>query len=365
MQTSPARVAEVCWRIGPSWSRVRALLARRTELGLALASPSSSCWRADCLSRRRSWDLHRGGLGGADGRPTNGGRSRMTDLRPILCRRRQAVAHDGRCRAGARRRARRVRLRGACQPHGRGPVRLAAARRPHRLHEPGSRAAGRGRPGARLRRQTRAVELHERVPVERRLLATRRPSRSTAIGRRWPGAADLVPRSERAGPARAHARGFRRQRQPRAAHPARLAAGASSRRCRARPRTTPQARERFLKVMGEQAERMTRLIDDLLSLSRVEMREHLPPAERVDLNDAVAHVIQSLQPIAGQTGTTHRVPPAGGAGHRSRRQRRDRAGVPEPGAERHQVRQARRAHRGCASRASRPAAAARPASSSR
>jgi two-component system phosphate regulon sensor histidine kinase PhoR len=56
--------------------------------------------------------------------------------------------------------------------------------------------------------------------------------------------------------------------------------------------------------MGEQAERMTRLIDDLLSLSRVEMREHLPPAERVDLNDAVAHVIQSLQPIAGQTGTT-------------------------------------------------------------
>ena len=65
-----------------------------------------------------------------------------------------------------------------------------------------------------------------------------------------------------------------------------------------------QARERFLKVMGEQAERMTRLIDDLLSLSRVEMREHLPPAERVDLNDAVAHVIQSLQPIAGQAGTT-------------------------------------------------------------
>ena len=65
-----------------------------------------------------------------------------------------------------------------------------------------------------------------------------------------------------------------------------------------------QARERFLKVMGEQAERMTRLVDDLLSLSRVEMREHLPPAERVDLNDAVAHVIQSLQPIAGQAGTT-------------------------------------------------------------
>ncbi len=34
------------------------------------------------------------------------------------------------------------------------------------------------------------------------------------------------------------------------------------------------------------------------------MREHLTPAERVDLNEAVAHVIQSLQPIAGQAGTT-------------------------------------------------------------
>jgi two-component system, OmpR family, phosphate regulon sensor histidine kinase PhoR len=71
------------------------------------------------------------------------------------------------------------------------------------------------------------------------------------------------------------------------------------------------ARERFLKTMSEQAERMTRLVDDLLSLSRVEMREHLPPGERVDLNEAVSHVIQSLQPIAGEAGTTiafHRLP---------------------------------------------------------
>ena len=34
------------------------------------------------------------------------------------------------------------------------------------------------------------------------------------------------------------------------------------------------------------------------------MREHLTLAERVDLNEAVAHVIQSLQPIAAQAGTT-------------------------------------------------------------
>jgi two-component system phosphate regulon sensor histidine kinase PhoR len=56
--------------------------------------------------------------------------------------------------------------------------------------------------------------------------------------------------------------------------------------------------------MSEQAERMSRLVDDLLSLSRVEMREHLPPAQDVDLNDAVSHVIQTLQPLAAGTATT-------------------------------------------------------------
>jgi two-component system, OmpR family, phosphate regulon sensor histidine kinase PhoR len=65
-----------------------------------------------------------------------------------------------------------------------------------------------------------------------------------------------------------------------------------------------QARERFLKVMSEQAERMTRLIDDLLSLSRVEMREHLPPVDRVDVSQAVGHVIQALQPLAAKAGMT-------------------------------------------------------------
>jgi two-component system phosphate regulon sensor histidine kinase PhoR len=85
-------------------------------------------------------------------------------------------------------------------------------------------------------------------------------------------------------------------------HAARLAAGVSSRRCKGgqgrRPgaRALPQGHERAGRAHD-------RLIDDLLSLSRVEMREHLPLSERVDLNDAVRHVIQSLQPIAGQAGT--------------------------------------------------------------
>lgn len=47
-------------------------------------------------------------------------------------------------------------------------------------------------------------------------------------------------------------------------------------------------RDRFLKMMQVQAGRMRRLIDDLLSLSRIELDEHVPPSDRADLV-AVAH----------------------------------------------------------------------------
>lgn len=60
----------------------------------------------------------------------------------------------------------------------------------------------------------------------------------------------------------------------------------------------PQARERFLGIMASQATRMTRLIDDLLSLSRVEMKVHLPPKGIVDLNDVASYVAQALEPLA-------------------------------------------------------------------
>ncbi|WP_171988023.1 ATP-binding protein [Hyphomicrobium sp. NDB2Meth4] len=63
-------------------------------------------------------------------------------------------------------------------------------------------------------------------------------------------------------------------------------------------RDDANARKRFLQLMASQAERMTRLIDDLLSLSRVEMRVHLPPRGIVDLNETAAYVCQSLEPVA-------------------------------------------------------------------
>lgn len=63
-------------------------------------------------------------------------------------------------------------------------------------------------------------------------------------------------------------------------------------------RDDAQARDRFLGIMASQATRMTRLIDDLLSLSRVEMKAHLPPKGVVDLNEVTSYVAQTLDPLA-------------------------------------------------------------------
>lgn len=63
-------------------------------------------------------------------------------------------------------------------------------------------------------------------------------------------------------------------------------------------RDDPDARARFLGIMASQATRMTRLIDDLLSLSRVEMKVHLPPRGLVDLAEVATYVAQALEPVA-------------------------------------------------------------------
>ncbi|HZT86573.1 MAG TPA: ATP-binding protein [Stellaceae bacterium] len=56
-----------------------------------------------------------------------------------------------------------------------------------------------------------------------------------------------------------------------------------------------EARDRFLGIMREQALRMTRLVDDLLSLSRIELNEHVPPTERVALAPLLRHVVDTLE----------------------------------------------------------------------
>lgn len=63
-----------------------------------------------------------------------------------------------------------------------------------------------------------------------------------------------------------------------------------------------KAHERFLGIMHEQATRMSRLVDDLLSLSRLELRSNLAPDQTVDLVPLIAHVRDSLQPLAADLG---------------------------------------------------------------
>jgi two-component system phosphate regulon sensor histidine kinase PhoR len=57
-------------------------------------------------------------------------------------------------------------------------------------------------------------------------------------------------------------------------------------------------RERFLKIMLEQAQRMSRLVDDLLSLTRLEMKAHVRPTERVDLAALLQLAADLLIPVA-------------------------------------------------------------------
>ena len=58
------------------------------------------------------------------------------------------------------------------------------------------------------------------------------------------------------------------------------------------------ARSRFLEIMGEQARRMSRLVDDLLSLSRIERSLHVRPDADVDLASVAGQMTDALAPMA-------------------------------------------------------------------
>jgi len=63
-------------------------------------------------------------------------------------------------------------------------------------------------------------------------------------------------------------------------------------------RDDPKARERFLAIMQAQATRMARLIDDLLSLSRVELSAHVRPDTLIDIVPIIREVVDGLEPLA-------------------------------------------------------------------
>jgi two-component system phosphate regulon sensor histidine kinase PhoR len=67
-------------------------------------------------------------------------------------------------------------------------------------------------------------------------------------------------------------------------------------------RNDAKARDSFLEIMQGQTARMARLIDDLLSLSRLETKPYLKPGTQIDLRQAVGSVIDSLGHLAGDSG---------------------------------------------------------------
>ena len=83
-------------------------------------------------------------------------------------------------------------------------------------------------------------------------------------------------------------------------------------------RDDPETRANFLKTMAAEAARMTRLVDDLLSLSRIEASEHQVPSERLDLVACLETVVDTLQPYAKSRNATlerrwpERLPPIAG-----------------------------------------------------
>ncbi len=72
-------------------------------------------------------------------------------------------------------------------------------------------------------------------------------------------------------------------------------------------RNDTAARERFLDIMEAQASRMARLIDDLLSLSRIELAAHVRPVKPVELLPVVRQVVDALQTLARDRGVEVRI----------------------------------------------------------
>ncbi|MCX8134504.1 MAG: ATP-binding protein [Roseococcus sp.] len=69
----------------------------------------------------------------------------------------------------------------------------------------------------------------------------------------------------------------------------------------------PAAQQRFLAIMAEQSERMRRLVDDLLGLSRVEASEHLPPSGTADVAALLRAEAAAMEPLFARRGVALRL----------------------------------------------------------
>jgi two-component system phosphate regulon sensor histidine kinase PhoR len=158
-------------------------------------------------------------------------------------------------------------------------------------------------------RTSRNVQALERVPLERRLSVTISPLQGSGTDLRRPALLLVfkdVSEEERLAQMRADfiANASHELRTPLTSLRGFIET------LQGQARDDPGARRQFLEIMSAQAGRMTRLLDDLLSLSRVEMRAHVPPREEVEINEIVQEVVDLLQPIAEEAGIALRFAPA-------------------------------------------------------
>lgn len=147
------------------------------------------------------------------------------------------------------------------------------------------------------------VQTLERVPVERRLSATISPLQSGATDVEGPALLVVfrdISQEERLAQMRADfiANASHELRTPLTSLRGFIET------LQGQARDDPDARNKFLDIMSTQAGRMTRLLDDLLSLSRLEMRAHVAPRGEVEINALVREVVELLQPIAREADIT-------------------------------------------------------------
>ena len=69
-------------------------------------------------------------------------------------------------------------------------------------------------------------------------------------------------------------------------------------------RSDPAATERFLGMLQSQVTRMTGLVEDLMSLNRIELNARILPSEKQNLTTIIAHSVDALAPVAAQSGVT-------------------------------------------------------------
>jgi two-component system phosphate regulon sensor histidine kinase PhoR len=81
---------------------------------------------------------------------------------------------------------------------------------------------------------------------------------------------------------------------------------------RGHARDDSEAREKFLGIMSVEAGRMRRLIEDLLSLTRIELNEHVRPSGVVRIEDVVRDASATLMPLASADDIHVEIGPASG-----------------------------------------------------